>query len=91
MCKVFRSDGPNRCTNPSRKSGNDGPFLFRGDWKPIGAVWTAEVDDFRSNLWEVERVQQPYPFTLFFALKSFRAERSGEISGETHVCKELGV
>ncbi len=40
MCKIFRPDGPGRCTHPSGKVWDVAPFPFWGAWDPIGAVWT---------------------------------------------------
>ena len=60
VCKVFRPDDPGRFTHPSKKLGDVAPFLFRGDWGPIGAVRTPEIDDFRSDFWGVDRAQKPY-------------------------------
>ncbi len=36
------------------------PFLVRGDWGIIWAVWTPEIDDVRPDLWGVGLAQKPY-------------------------------
>ncbi len=44
--------------------GGVAPYLLRGDWNLIGAVWTPDIDDFRSHFRGVDRAQQPYTYYL---------------------------
>ncbi len=52
VCKIFGPDGPGRFIYPSRWVEYVAPFIFRG-LGLIGAIWTPEIDGFRSDGWGI--------------------------------------